>query len=215
MNRIAIGCLSAFLVFAADSSSRAAEKLFAQDFEKADIGKVPDGFLVLDGAFAVADDQGNRVLELPGAPLDTFGVLFGPTRKDGLSVSARILGTAKGRRFPVLGVGLNGAVPYRLQVTPSKKSLELYKGDDLLASTPYVWDSGSWTHFRLQLIAKKEGGWQLSGKAWKQGAVEPAEWLLMKRLEEEPVPGQASVWGKPYAETAIHFDDLVVTSVEK
>ena len=37
--------------------------------------------------------------DLDGDPYETFGVLFGPTEKDGLCVSARILGTGKGRRF--------------------------------------------------------------------------------------------------------------------
>ena len=214
MKPIIPGCLGLLLILVTHIPLTAAETLFTQDFEKSEVGKIPDGFLVLDGAFAVVEDQGNRFLELPGAPLDTFGVLFGPTKKDGLSVTARIFGTAKGRRFPVLGVGLNGAVPFRLQVTPSKKALELYKGDEMIASVPYSWESGVWTQFRLQLVAKKEGGWQLSGKTWKQGSSEPKEWMLTKVLQEEPIAGQASVWGKPYAETPIRFDDLLVTPAD-
>ena len=68
---------------------------------------LPADFLVLDGAFEVKEEAGNKFLELPGAPLETFGVLFGPTEKDGLSVGVRIFGTLKGRRFPAFGAGLS------------------------------------------------------------------------------------------------------------
>lgn len=189
----------------------AQEKLFECDFTKSEVGKVPDEFLVLDGAFAVVEEGTNRFLELPGAPLETFGALFGPTEKDGIQVSARIYGTGKGRRFPVLGVGLNGAVPFRLQVTPSKKALELYRGDDLLVSVPFAWESGSWTKFQLRSVKSKEGEWVLSGKAWRDGTEEPKQWIVTSTSKEEPSAGKASIWGKPYSETPIHFDDLLVT----
>src|SRR5712691_7815678 len=92
------------------------EILYQNDFEKAAPGKVPDDMLLLDGAFAVKEDAGNRFLELPGAPLDTFGVLFGPTEGPGLNVSARVYATAKGRRFPTFAVGLHGVGGFKLQV---------------------------------------------------------------------------------------------------
>lgn len=191
------------------------ETLYDQNFEKADLAKVPEEFLVLDGAFTVVQQEGNRVLELPGAPLDTFGVLFGPTEKAGVAVEARVFGTSKGRRFPVIGVGLNGAVPIRLQSTPSKKALELFRGDDLLASIPFAWESGSWTVFRLQIVAGKPGEWEVSGKAWKQGVAEPSAWSITHILKEEPAAGKASVWGKPFSETPIRFDDLKVVRTRK
>ena len=189
---------------------RAADRLFQINFDKAEVGRVPDDFLVLDGGFAVQADGASRFLELPGSPLESFGVLFGPTEKDGVRVGARILATSKGRRHPVIGVGLNGAVPFRLQMAPAKKALELYKGDELLASVPFAWESGSWTEFRLQLTRAGDSGWTLQGKAWKQGTPEPPAWTVTQTVKEEPVAGRASVWGKPFSETPIRFDDLFV-----
>jgi len=106
-----------------------AKAIYENDFEKSALDKVPDDFLVLDGQFAVKEEGGNKFLELPGAPLDTFGVLFGPTEKEDTAVSARIFGTGKGRRYPTFAVGLNGqgTSAYRLQVSPAKKALELLK----------------------------------------------------------------------------------------
>src|SRR6184192_2726681 len=104
--------------------------IYENDFEKTGLNKVPDDFLVLDGQFAVKEEGGNRFLELPGAPLDTFGALFGPTATDGHAVSARVFGTGKGRRYPTFAVGLNGqgTSAYRLTGSPAKRCVELFKG---------------------------------------------------------------------------------------
>src|SRR3954470_15786949 len=80
----------------------AAESLpYSQDFEKETVGKVPADFLVLDGGFTVKEAQGNKFLELPAAPLDTFAVQFGPAEAENIVVAAAMKGTAKGRRYPV------------------------------------------------------------------------------------------------------------------
>src|SRR5258706_8874840 len=137
---LALLLLSSSLVFA-----EAPKKLYESNFEKAELDKVPDDFLVLDGGFVVKEEAGNKFLELPGAPLDTFGLLFGPTETADVSAAAKIFGTGKGRRFPTFGVGLNGVSGLKLQVSPGKKLVELYKGEEVVATAPYTWDSGTWT----------------------------------------------------------------------
>src|SRR5256884_337945 len=191
---------------------QSAKALYENNFEKAELNKVPDDFLVLDGQFAVKEEGGNKFLELPGAPLDTFGVLFGPTEKEGNAVSARMFGTGKGRRYPTFAVGLNGqeTSAYKLQVSPAKKALELFKGDEVKASVPYEWQSGAWTRLRLQVRKVKDGGWKVEGKAWKDGDKEPSAWMVSFDEKEQPVAGRASIWGSPYATTPIRFDDLLV-----
>src|SRR5882724_41425 len=135
MNMVTKTCVELVLLtgLAFGAFAQQAKPLYENDFEKSALDKVPDDFLVLAGGFAVKEEGGNKFLELPGAPLDTFGALFGPTEKAGIAVSARIKGTGKGRRYPTFGVGLNGQGGYRLQVSPAKKVLELYKGDEVLA----------------------------------------------------------------------------------
>jgi len=51
--------------------------LYENNFEQAEAGKVPADMLVLDGGFVVKEESGNKYLELPGAPLDSFSVQFG------------------------------------------------------------------------------------------------------------------------------------------
>src|SRR5258707_11614313 len=111
--------------------------LYTNDFEKAEAGKLPDGFLALDGNFVVKEEAGNKFLELPGSPLDSYSVQFGPTESSNIVLSARINSSAKGRRFPTFGVGLNGIAGYRLQLSPAKQLLELYKGDTAKTNAPF------------------------------------------------------------------------------
>ncbi len=211
----------AFLAFTLCLGQQFSNQLFAADaavlyennFEKADVGKVPDDFLVIDGDFTVKEENGNKFLELPGAPLDSYGLLFGPTVKPDVAVSARVFGTKKGRRFPTFAVGLGGQNGYRLQVSPAKGKLEIYKGDDILASVDYEWKSGEWTMLELQII-KSGDVWKLEGRAWTQGATEPLPPVVAFEEKEEPKPGRASIWGSPISTTPIQYDDLAIKSVK-
>lgn len=187
--------------------------LYENNFEKEQIGKVPEDFLVLDGGFAVKEEAGNRFLELPGSPLDSYSVQFGPTESSNIVVSARINSTAKGRRFPSFGVGLNGIAGYRLQLSPAKKLLELCKGDTPKSSVPFDWNSGQWLNFRLQIRATNSGEWKIEGKVWNSENPEPATWMISLDEREESVSGRSSVCGSPFAGTPIQFDDLRVERV--
>lgn len=193
-------------------AAQSAKPLYENNFEKTEAGKVPEEFLVLDGGFVVKQEGDNKFFELPGAPLDTFGALFGPTEKEGTAVSARVHGVGKGRRFPTFAVGLNGVAGYRLQVSPGKKALELYRGDTVKTSVPFDWASDKWTRLRLQVRKIKDGAWKIEGKAWTQDTKEPA-WLISIDETEAPPAGRAAVWGCPYSGTPIRFDDLVVFPV--
>jgi hypothetical protein len=149
---------------------------------------------------------------LPGAPLDNYGLLIGPTTNAGVCVSARIQGTAKGRRFPSFGVGLNGPSGFKLKVSPGKNALELSKGDEVLASVPYTWKSGAWTMFRLRVRASGEQVWKIEGRAWPQTDSEPGAWMVTVDEKTPPHAGRAALWGSPYSGTPIRFDDLRLTA---
>ncbi len=185
--------------------------LYSNDFEKADLDQVPAGMMVLDGDFAVKQSDGNKYLELPGAPLDTFGVLFGSSTNFGVSVGARIYGTSKGRRAPSFGVGLNGVNGYKLKVSPAKNALEIFKGDESVASEPYQWKTGVWTKFLLR-VRQAGSDWKVEGKAWPEAAAEPKDWMVSVDETNAPHDGRPSIWGSPYSGTPIRFDDLKVTS---
>jgi hypothetical protein len=204
------------IIFLFLGSSHAAEvkAIYQNNFDKAEVDKVPEEFLVIDGGFVVKEESGNKFLELPGAPLDTFRVLFGPTTNYNVAVSAKIFGTAKGRRSPTFAVGLSGVGGYRLQVSPAKKLLELYKGDDVIKTAAYEWKSGEWSTVSLAVKKTPAGKFILHGKAWAKTETEPKEPQLTFDLEAAPSNGRPSVWGSPYSGTPIRFDDLTLSAAE-
>ena len=206
-----IGFVAAGLFTAASLiQAQGAKPLFEEGFQSAKVGEVSEAFMVLDGQFVVGEEEGNRFLELPGAPLESFGVLFGPNESDGIEVTARIFGTRSGRKFPTFAVGLNGVGGYKVRVAPAKNAIELVKGDDIKASVPFKWTSGQWTQFRLS-VRKSGAGVRIAAKAW-QGTEEPKEPLLQHDESEKLPPGKAGVWGMPFAGTPIRFDDLRIVS---
>src|SRR6266511_1448602 len=92
--------LAGALVLEAFAQESKAKPIYANDFSSTAAGKTPEEFMVLSGTFLVKEEGGNKFLELPGSPLDTFGLLFGPTEQAGLTASARFFGTRQGRKFP-------------------------------------------------------------------------------------------------------------------
>ncbi len=193
------------------AAADAGNVLYENNFEKSELDKVPSEFLVLDGGFAVKQEGANKFLELPGAPLETFGVLFGPTLESDVAVTAKMKGTGKGRRFPTFAVGLNGVGGYRLQVSPAKNALELYKGDAVVATAPYEQKIGTWMILRLENRKAGENDYKIEGKVWLENAPEPKEPIISFAEKSKPVSGRATIWGSPYAGTPIEFDDLKVT----
>jgi hypothetical protein len=197
-----------------NGSLPAGKNLYENNFEKAELDKIPTEFLVLDGGFVVKQEGKNKFLELPGAPLETFGILFGSTIETDVLVEAKIRGTAKGRRFPTFAVGLNGVGGYRLQVSPAKKLLELYKGDEVVATSPFETKLDSWLMLRLENKKNSESEWKISGKVWPEKSAEPKEPMISFSDKTKPVAGRASIWGSPYSGMPIQFDDLKVSSLE-
>jgi hypothetical protein len=98
-----------------------------------------------------------------------------------------------------------------LQVSPAKKQLELYRGDEVVAHVPCDWQTGKWTVLQLQSRAAKAGENKIDGKIWAENTPEPKE-ATISFVEKSPMsPGRASIWGAPYAVTPILFDDLKVS----
>ena len=222
------------LLFAAASGvAVAGQPIYTNNFDALPVGGEPEGFLIIDGQFAVREFEGGKVFELPGSPLETFGFLFGPNAAfnesgtrfrmgpkpeeapdvSGIVVSARVLGSNQGRRFPAMSLGLCGVSGFKLKVSPMKKAIELLRGDEVVASQGYDWASGKWTRLKLQ-VRIAAGKWVAEGKAWQDGQAEPAEWQLNHSTSEKPNPGKASGWAAPFSGEPIRFDDLKLEVVQ-
>ena len=206
---------SALLIGLAALTIYAAEPLYQTNFEKTKTGEVPEDFLVLDGDFSVKQEEGNKYLELPGAPLDAFGFMFGPSARHGNEISARMFGTKKGRRYPVFGIALNGVNGYRLQVAPAKRAIELLKGSAVMAKVPFRWGGGEWLRLALRVEQTSAAEWTVSGRVWADGKKAPAKPTITHKETKEPRNGKPSIWGSPYSGTPIRYDDIVVKKSAK
>lgn len=213
MQKFIIGTrwLSLWLVVGLGGLAAGAAPLFEENFEQLPPGKLPATFMVVDGGFAVREERGQRFLELPGNPLENYGVLFGPQAASNICVEARIWGESTGRRHPMFAVGLGGIGGLKLWVAPGREQVELHLGERLLAAQPLRWKSGAWTHLKLRWTQSPQGALRAEGKLWLAGEAEPAEWTLSAELKQAPPPGRASVWGAPVSGRPIRFDDLRVT----
>jgi len=206
---------SALLIGLTALTTHAAEPLYQTNFEKTKTGEVPEDFLVLDGDFAVKQEEGNKYLELPGAPLDAFGFMFGPSARHGNEISARMFGTKKGRRYPVFGIALNGVNGYRLQIAPAKRAIELLKGSAVVAKVPFRWGGGEWLRLALRVEQTGTAEWTITGKVWPDGKKAPAKPTITHKEAKEPRNGKPSIWGSPYSGTPIRYDDIVVKKTAK
>jgi hypothetical protein len=188
---------------------------YSANFSNAEVGKAPPDVQVVSGAFAVAEFNGERVLELPGEPLDTFGLLFGPAAAAEVTVGARVFSETSGRRFPEFGIGAGDIGGYKLMLLPGQKRLELRRGDDPVAIAPYTWASGAWTELRLRIQKTDAGSWIVEGKAWLAGKPEPQAWPVSAEEKQPPAAGRASVWGIPFSGKPIRFNDLTIAPPTK
>jgi hypothetical protein len=190
-----------------------AAPIYSNDFEKEAVDKAPAESMVLSGDFQVKEEGGKKFLELPGSPLETFGLLFGPAQQGEATARARFFGTKQGRKFPAFGISLGGVSGYRLEMSGGKKALELFKGEESRGTVPYEWTSGAWTLLRIQL-RKTATGCTVEGKAWTEGTPEPEKWNISLDEKTPPPAGRAGIWGTPYSGTPIRFDDLLLDAVK-
>ena len=210
---LAVPCL--FCAFTFEALAAEPTIVYRNDFQTNQAGKLPEDMLVLDGNFSIKSEGTNKFLQLPGAPLDTFSVQFGPIQTNPACVSAVIRSTAKGRRAPSFGVGLYGVAGFRLQVSAAKQSLEILKDQTSFASVPFDWKPGEWTILRLQAHSLPHTMWKIEGKAWTKGQPEPPAFQVSAEYKaDSPLTGRCSVFGSPFAGTPIQFDDFEVADLK-
>ncbi len=187
---------------------------WSQDFQKADLGKPPAGIDPKQSDFQVKRHGDNGYLELAAVPLGSHFAEVGPAGDGTGSIRARILGESRGQRRPEFGVGLGGVAGWRLWVVPMTREVELVRGseeeEEIAASAPIAWRSGEWMNLLLRISRVGEGRWRIEGKAWMQDDPEPKAWTLSAETDVAPRGGKATVWGVPYSEKPMGFDDLKV-----
>ena len=186
---------------------------FDEKFSDFEVGTEPENLFILDGAYAVTQEENDKRLTLPGSPVGDFGLLFGPrVREKSLSLSFSFLATKKGRRLPALAAGLGGVRSYRFRLNAATKEILLFRHDLEIGKVAYQWESGAWHSVRFQAIPGAGENTRIRLKLWKRGEKEPDEWLLDQIDPSAFAGGKCALWAYPYSGTPIHFDDLKIES---
>ena len=205
MNRTAL--LFALLSSLAQAGESTSLKITAEDWAE---GAPPKDVFVVDGTIQVTSQDGNKVLTVQPDPITDASAQLGVSAAGEASIQARILGTKRGRSSPKFGVAVHGMSGHRLLLNAPKRQLELVKNDEVLASAPFAWTSGAWVWLKLEAKRGEGEAWQITGKAWAADATEPAEALIKHADQGLKGQGKVSVWGTPYSEQPIHFDDIEI-----
>lgn len=187
--------------------------LYANNFEKSEVGKTPDDLLILDGTFEVAQEEANRVLALPVQGLEEHGFMCGPARADGVEIVVRIRAEKLKRQYPQMGVGLYGRDGLRLKFTAASGEVALTSAQGSLAKATVAWTSGAWMWFKLRAELQADGTRQVRGKVWADGQPEPAAWTVEAATKEELESGKSSVWCAPFSNTPAAVDDVTIQAV--
>ncbi len=186
------------------------------DFQSHAVGSLTDEGMTsteAEAKFRIGVEGENRFLELPGQPIVDGGMLLGKSVAGTMQVVARVRATGKRRSHPRFGIGVHGGGGPRLRVVPARQLVELVVAKDAeetLVSAPYTgWVSGGWLRMELRVSAAGTGA-LVEAWVWADGAERPAaptlSWKGMAPLGQ----GRASLWGTPYSEQAIQFDDVLV-----
>ena len=152
---------------------------FEENFSSLEVGSEPENLFILDGAYAVSQEENDKRLTLPGSPVGDFGLLFGPrVRQKDLSLTFSFLATKQGRRYPSLAAGLGGVRSYRFRFNAATREILLLRQEEEIGKVAFQWESGVWWSVRFQAHPRSEQETRIRLKFWKRGEEEPAEWLV-------------------------------------
>ena len=186
------------------------EIVFENRFERDGETDGLDPFFVLSGNFSIQDFENRRCLELSAAPLGEHGLLFGPRKSGRIRVSTSVFAESKGRRRSDFGFGAFGVGGFRCVVSGAKQRLFLFRGKALLAEVTFSSQGGQWLRGILECEPGGDGRWLVRAKIWPESKREPNDWNVEASQVEAPPRGRATLWGIPFAERPIRFDDLTV-----
>jgi hypothetical protein len=196
----------------------AACSLHAQQLQSFDIkaddwaeGEPPKDVFVVDGTIKIAARDGNKAIVIDPNPITDASAQLAASAGGNASIEAKILAIKRGRSTPRFGVSVHGMSGHRLIVNPAKKSLELIKNDQTLATVPFAWTSEVWVKVKLEAKKGEGTAWTITGKAWPADAAEPAEPLIKHQDKGLKGQGKCAIWATPFSGEPVFFDDIHIT----
>lgn len=183
-------------------------KTFSFDCEAWAEGAPPQEVFVVDGNIKIAAKDGGKAIVINPNPITDATAQLGDAANGSASIAVKVFASRKGRSMPRFGVSAHGMNGFRLMVNPARKTLELVKTDEVIKSVPFAWTTDTWTKLRLEVKKTGDAAWSIAGRAWPAKGEEPKEPLIQHTDTTLKGQGKSAIWGTPYAETPIYFDDI-------
>lgn len=190
-------------------------KILSYDCEAWAEGVPPKDVFVVDGTIKIASKDGNKAIMVDPSPIVDANAQLGESSNGDESIQARVFASKKGRSYPRFGISVHGNSGYRLIVNCAKKQIELVKNDETVKSAPFVWTTDTWTLLKLEAKQRESGKWVISAKAWPADAAEPADAMISHADDKLKGQGKAAVWGTPFSEMPVYFDDIKIEVLAK
>jgi hypothetical protein len=190
-------------------------KTFKIDCDAWAEGVPPKEVFIVDGTIRVASKDGSKTLMVDANPIVDATAQLGDSSVGASSIQLKAFASKKGRSYPRFGVSIHGMSGYRFIVNCAKKQLELIKNDAVVKSVPFTWTTDTWTTVKLWVEQTKGSQWLVSGKAWPTSEAEPADPQITHSDAAFKGSGKAAIWGTPFSETSIYFDDIAITATGK
>lgn len=202
---------ASILVFALACSAKDL-KTFTITADEWPEGEVPREVFIVEGKIQIASKDGNKGIVIdPSTELTDACAQVATSAAGDSSIQARVFATRRARSLPKFGVSVHGMSGYRLLVNAAKKQLELVKTDVVISSVPFTWTSDTWLNLKLEVKRGEGESWRIIGKAWAANSTEPQAPTIAAEDKGLKGQGKAGVWGTPYSQTPIYFDDITVT----
>lgn len=179
-------------------------------------GVPPKDVFVVDGTVKIGAKDGNKAIVIEPLPIVDANAQVGESATGEESIMVKVFASKKGRSYPRFGVSVHGNSGYRMIVNCARRQLELVKNDETVATAPYTtWATDTWTFLKLEARQREGGKWVISGKAWAADGAEPADPQLSHPDPKLKGQGKAGIWGTPFSEMPIYFDDLKIEVATK
>ncbi|HZI95145.1 MAG TPA: PQQ-binding-like beta-propeller repeat protein [Patescibacteria group bacterium] len=186
-----------------------AELPWQEDFSSFEPGKNPGYWVAGANRFVVADKAGNKVLTkaFMDQGIERSSLFIGPPGMSGYTIQADLMGSAKGRRMPDMGIIAGG---YTLDMMGNHQRVQIRDWTEprLEKTIDFAWNPDVWYTLKMQVDVQKDKA-IIRGKIWPAGTSEPAAWTV---TAEDPVPirqGSPGLYG--YSAADIFYDNIKVT----
>lgn len=184
---------------------------YEQNFEKIEVGRLPDDFFVLDGRFSVQQRNARKCLILPGNPVGEFGFLFGPRfGLETMELSYSCLGGIKSRRHSVFSGAIGGIRGLNYRMNPSSGKGILTYLNDWKHDDRITWESKEWMRVYIKIVPQPvKQGMLISLKTHRESeSMGPKEGFTT--FLKGTLSGKCALWGFSYAEEEMRWDDILI-----